>query len=81
MEIKILGAGCRRCKALAKDVNEVVAGLDREIKVEVIEKMDDILEYDILRTPGLVINGKLFTSGRVPSKSEIKKWIQEIPEE
>lgn len=79
LEIKILSSGCRRSKALAKEVYDVAAGLDREIKVEVIEKMDEILEYNILRMPGLVIDGKLMTSGKVPSKSEIKKWIQEIP--
>ena len=80
LEIKILSSGCRRSKSLIKEVDEVAAGLDRKIKVEVIEKLDDILKYNILRTPGLVIEGKLMTSGRVPSKSEIKKWIQEIPD-
>ena len=79
MEIKILVSGCRRCKALAKEVDEVVAGLDRDIKVEKVEEMDEILKYNILKTPGLVIDGKLISSGRVPSKSEIEKWIQETP--
>jgi hypothetical protein len=41
--------------------------------------MDEILKYNILRMPGLVIDSKLMMSGKVPSKSEIKKWIQEIP--
>ena len=77
MEIKILGPGCRRCKALAKDVDDVVAGLDMDIRVEKVEKMDEILKYNILLTPGLVIDGKLVSTGRVPSKSEIKKWIQD----
>ncbi len=77
MEIKILGPGCRRCKTLARDVSDVVAGLGIEARVDKIEKMDEILKYDILLTPGLVIDGELKVSGRVPSKSEIKKWIQE----
>lgn len=77
MEIKILGPGCRKCKILAKDVNDVVAGLDLDIRVEKVEKMDEILKYNILLTPGLVIDGQLMSSGRIPSKSEIKKWIQE----
>ena len=77
MDIKILGPGCRRCKTLAKDVEDVVNGIDLDIRVEKVEKMEEILKYNILRTPGLVIDGKLISSGRVPSKSEIKKWIQE----
>ncbi|MDD4335084.1 MAG: thioredoxin family protein [Desulfotomaculaceae bacterium] len=81
MEIKILGSGCRRCKALARSVADVVAGLDRDIRVEIVEDMEEILKFSILRTPGLVVEGKLLSSGRVPSKSEIKKWIQDIPEE
>ncbi len=80
LEIKVLSSGCWRSKALTKEVYDVATGLDRDIKVEVIEKMDEILKYNILRMPGLVIDGRLMTSGKVPSKSEIKKWIQEIPE-
>ncbi|NLI12862.1 thioredoxin family protein [Pelotomaculum propionicicum] len=80
MDIKILGPGCRRCKTLAKDVEDVVNGLDLDIRIEKVEKMEDILKFNILRTPGLVIDGKLISSGRVPSKSEIKKWIQERTE-
>lgn len=80
LEIKVLSSGCWRSKALTKEVYDVAAGFDGDIKVEVTEKMDEILKYNILRMPGLVINGKLMASGKVPSKSEIKKWIQEIPE-
>jgi hypothetical protein len=80
LDIKVLSSGCWRSKALTKEAYDLAASLDRDIKVEVIEKMDEILKYNILRMPGLVINGKLMASGKVPSKSEIKKWIQEIPE-
>ncbi len=80
MDIKILGSGCRRCKTLAKDVEDVVNGIDLDIRIEKVERMEEILKYNILRTPGLVIDGKLISSGRVPSKSEIKKWIQESNE-
>ncbi len=62
---------------MARDVDDVVDKLDMNIRVEKVEKMDEILKYNILRTPGLVIDGKLVSTGRIPSKSEIKKWIQD----
>ncbi|MDD2552993.1 MAG: thioredoxin family protein [Desulfotomaculaceae bacterium] len=81
MEIKILSSGCWRSKDLAKRVEEVVAGLDRDIQVDIVEDMEEILKFNILRTPGLVVEGKLLSSGKVPSKSQIKKWIQDLPAE
>lgn len=81
MEIKILSSGCRRCKTLVTRVEEVVAGLDRDIQVKIVEDMEKILKFNILRTPGLVVEGKLLSSGKVPSKSQIKKWIQDMPAE
>lgn len=75
MEIKILGTGCPNCKTLEqatkKAVNEL--GLDAEVIKE--EDIVKIMEYGIPRTPGLVVDGKVVMSGRLPSVEEIKELL------
>ena len=75
MEIKVLGTGCPRCKTLEKTTRDVVAEMGIEANIEKVEDIVKIMEYGILHTPGLVINGKVVLSGRVPSASEIKEVI------
>lgn len=78
MEIKVLGLGCPKCKRLEQLVHEAVeeAGVD-EATILHVTKMDEIMAYPILSTPGLVINGELKSSGRLPRKEEIVQWIKE----
>jgi small redox-active disulfide protein 2 len=75
MEIKILGTGCPNCKRLEKNTRAALALMDSEAVVTKVTEMDDITAYDILATPGLVINGKVVCSGRVPTVSEITSMI------
>jgi len=75
MEIKVLGTGCPRCKTLERTTRDVVAEMGIEANIEKVEDIVKIMEYGILHTPGLVINGKVVLSGRVPSASEIKEVI------
>lgn len=77
MEIKVLGVGCPRCRALEKAVINSLAELDIAADVNKIEDINDILEYGIIRTPGLVINGRVVMSGRVPSEKEIKDLLMQ----
>ncbi len=77
MEIKVLGPGCQKCQMLTKLVNEVVAENNYNVQVIKVEDMNDIMNYGILSTPGLVINEKVITSGRVPSKPDLKKYIEQ----
>ncbi len=77
MKIKILGPGCRKCEKLQKETADVLAELGVGADVEKITDMDKIMEHDVMMTPGLVINDKVKMFGRVPRKSEIKKWIEE----
>jgi small redox-active disulfide protein 2 len=75
MEIKVLGTGCPRCKALEKTTRDVVADMGIEATIEKEEDIVKIIGYGIMHTPALVINGKVVLSGRVPSASEIKEVI------
>lgn len=77
MKIKILGPGCKNCKALETEVMNALAEQEVAADVEKIEDMNKIMEHDILMTPGLVVNDKVKVSGRVPKQEEIKKWIAE----
>jgi len=75
MNIKILGTGCAKCHSLGKTVKEVVNELRVDVKVEEIKDMKQILEYSILMTPGLVIDEKVVSSGKVPTKAEVAQLI------
>ncbi len=75
MQIKILGPGCAKCHQLEKETREVVRELGIDADIEEVKDIAKILEYPILTTPGLVINGELVCSGRVPSKAEITGFI------
>ena len=75
LTVKILGSGCANCKKLEAVSREAAAsaGLDAEfIKVT---DMKAIMAYDLLSTPGLVINEKLVSSGRIPTQAEVRQWM------
>lgn len=79
MEIKVLGTGCKKCQVLESQVRRVVEELKREdIKIMKVQDIKDIMSYNILSTPALVINEKVKVFGRIPSSDEIQKWILEI---
>jgi small redox-active disulfide protein 2 len=76
MEIKVLGTGCPNCKRLDKLTRQAVAELGVDATVVKVEDLDQIMAYDILSTPALVIDENVVVSGRVPRKSEITAWIR-----
>jgi len=75
LTIKILGSGCENCKRLAWLAERAANHLGVEAKIEKVTDYARIMEYPILSTPGLVINEKLVTSGRIPSEAQITTWI------
>lgn len=76
MQIKILGTGCPKCKALEKVTRDVVTKLGLEAEVIKVIDIMDIMNYGVAQTPALVIDEKVVLNGRVPSESEIEKLIQ-----
>lgn len=75
MEIKILGTGCPKCKTLEKVTREAVAETGIEATIEKVEDIVKIMGYNIMHTPGLVINGKVVLSGQVPTVNQVKEII------
>ncbi len=75
MEIKILGTGCPKCKALEKLTREVVEQNGFSANITKVEDIMDIMKYNILSTPALVVNEKVEIKGRVPSAEEIKQVL------
>ncbi len=75
MEIKILGTGCPKCKTLEKITRDVVKEIGLKADISKEEDIVRIMNYGIMHTPGLVINGKVVLSGRVPSMKEIKEIL------
>lgn len=76
MEIIVLGTGCTRCNHLERETRKAIDSLGIEAKITKEEDIIRIMEYGVLRTPGLIIDGKIVSSGKVLTSSEIEKLIQ-----
>jgi small redox-active disulfide protein 2 len=77
MEIKILGTGCAKCQALERNTREAVAELGISANIEKVTDIHSIIKYDILMTPGLVVDGKVVLAGKSANKEEIKKLLNQ----
>jgi small redox-active disulfide protein 2 len=75
MEIKILGTGCAKCKALEKVTREVVDEMKLDATVTKVEDIMEIMTYGVMSTPALVVDGKVVLKGRVPGANEIKQLL------
>lgn len=75
MNIKILGTGCPKCKALEKATRDAVAELGVDANIEKVEDIVKIMGYGVMTTPALVIDEKIVLSGKLATISEIKNLI------
>jgi len=75
MLIQILGTGCAKCRTLLENAKKAVAELGVEALVEKVEDIQQIMAFEVLMTPGLVVNGEVKAAGRVPNVEEIKRVI------
>jgi small redox-active disulfide protein 2 len=77
MKIEVLGPGCTNCKKLEQDVHNALAELKIEAEVIKVTEIKEFAKYGILMTPGLVINGKVYSSGKLPAMATLKKWFED----
>ena len=74
-KVKILGPGCANCRKLEAMAREAASAAGVEAEFEKVTDMKAIMAYPILSTPGLVIDEKLVSSGRIPTPAEIRQWL------
>jgi small redox-active disulfide protein 2 len=72
MKIQILGTGCGKCKMLTANAEKAVQELGLHVEIEKVTEIEEIMKFQILMTPGLVIDGKIKVAGRVPTVDELK---------
>ena len=75
MEILVLGSGCAKCKRLEKMAQEALAELKMNETVEKVTDFDEMMKFDIMSTPALVIDKTVMCSGRIPTHEELKEWF------
>jgi small redox-active disulfide protein 2 len=76
MDIKILGTGCPKCHTLEAAVKKAVGELNiKDANIEHVKDINKIIEYGVMSTPALVVDGKVKSAGKIPSAEEIKKML------
>lgn len=76
MKIEILGTGCSKCKKLNELVEKIINELGVSAEIIKITDINKIIDYGVMVTPALVIDGEVIVAGKIPSKEEITKWIE-----
>ena len=74
-KIQVLGPGCAKCKKLAEHVEQAAQELGLDYEIEKVTDITRIIDFGVIMTPGLVVDGVIKTSGKVPSVEEVKKLI------
>ncbi len=75
LTIKVLGSGCANCKRLEQIAHKVVSEMGVEAEVIKVTEYPDIMAYNIMSTPGLVVNEKVVSTGRIPTPAEVTTWL------
>ncbi len=75
LQIKILGTGCPNCKKLEEEIKKAAKNQGIDAEFEKVTDFQVIMDYDVLNTPGLVINDKVVSSGRIPSQNELSSFL------
>jgi len=81
LTIKVLGSGCPNCKRLEQEIRKAVNNLALEANITKVTDYREIMAYDILSTPGLVINEKVVSAGIIPPQADIISFLTSAQEE
>jgi small redox-active disulfide protein 2 len=77
MKVKILGSGCSKCKALEQKVRQLDDAHQLHLEIEKVTDLKQILQYGVLMTPGLVVDGVLKSYGNMPKDEQLLQWLKE----
>jgi small redox-active disulfide protein 2 len=77
VKIEILGMGCPKCKKLYENAQAAVKELNMQVEVVKVEGIQKIMDYGLMITPAIAIDGEVKAAGRIPVPDEIKKWLSE----
>jgi len=72
---KVLGTGCANCKTTMKLIEDVAAAKGEAIVLEKVEDLQTIMQFGVMSTPGVVLNGKVVHAGGIPSKATVESWL------
>ena len=75
LTIKVLGSGCANCKRVEQIVHKVVEEMTLQAEVIKVTEYPEIMKYNVMSTPGLVINEKIVSTGRIPTPAEVTTWL------
>lgn len=76
LSIKVLGPGCANCQKVEAVAKSAVASLGVDAEISKVTDYGEMMAYNILATPGLVVNEKLVAAGRIPNEAEVRNWVQ-----
>jgi small redox-active disulfide protein 2 len=75
-QVKVLGTGCANCRTTVRLIEEVAQAQGVAVQVEKVERIEDIVASGVMRTPGVIVDGKVVHAGGVPNRDAIAGWLQ-----
>lgn len=78
LTIRVVGAGCPRCRTVEARVFNVLARLDVEADVRKITQASQFADLGVFSPPGVIINGTVVSQGKIPSEDDLEKWISDV---
>lgn len=75
MEVKVLGPGCAKCKTTFQVIEKVIKENNLDVKLTKVDDIKEMMSYNIMTTPAVVVDGEVRMKGQVPSESDVKRLL------